>query len=89
MTTTAAPFTLANKNALILDKQKMMSSMSLIENDDSHNLVKKMIQARIIEIDQWLLEFDKINSNHSQFMDYLLTDDIKETQSKKRSKKIY
>lgn len=65
MTTTAAPFTLANKNALILDKQKMMSSMSLFENDDSHNIVKKIIQTRIDEIDQWLQEFDKIKLNNN------------------------
>ena len=77
MTTTAAPFTLANKNAIMLEKSNIMSSMLRLENDDS--IVKKMIQTRIIEIDQWLQEFDKINSNYSQFMDYLLTDDIKET----------
>ena len=80
MTTTAAPFTLANKNALILEKSNITSSMLRLEKQpNDNNLVKKMIQTRIIEIDQWLQEFDKINSNYSQFMDYLLTDDIKET----------
>jgi small-conductance mechanosensitive channel len=78
-TTTAAPFTLANKNAIMLEKSNIMSSMSLFGNDNSHNLVKKMIETRISEIDQWLQEFEKLNSNYSQFMDYLLTDDIKET----------
>lgn len=78
-TTTAAPFTLANKNAIMLEKSNIMSSMSLFGNDNSHNLVKKMIETRIYEIDQWLQEFEKLNSNYSQFMDYLLTDDIKET----------
>jgi len=56
-TTTAAPFTLANKNAIMLEKSNIMSSMSLFGNDNSHNLVKKMIETRISEIDQWLQEF--------------------------------
>lgn len=77
--TTTVTFTLANKNAIMLEKSKIMSSMSIFGNDDSHNLVKKIIQTRISEIDLWLQEFEKINSNYSQFMDYLLIDDIKET----------
>jgi|UniRef100_A0A6C0AL20 hypothetical protein len=63
MTTTAAPFTLANKNAIMLEKSNITSSMLRLENNDS--IVKKMIQTRIIEIDQWLQEFDKIKLNNN------------------------
>jgi hypothetical protein len=66
MTTTAAPFTLANKNALILEKSNITSSMLRLEKQpNDNNLVKKMIQTRIIEIDQWLQEFDKIKLNNN------------------------
>jgi hypothetical protein len=37
--------------------------MLRLENNDS--IVKKMIQTRIIEIDQWLQEFDKIKLNNN------------------------
>lgn len=77
--TTTTPFTLANKNTLILEKNNMVSSSSVLGNDDSHNIVRKMIQARINEIDIWMNEFEKNHSDYSQFMDYLLTNDIKET----------
>jgi hypothetical protein len=75
MTTTE--FTIANKNALTLEKNTLTFRLE----NENYEIIKKMFETRIAEIDKWIDEYEKINSNYSQFMEYLLTDDIKETRT--------
>ncbi|NDG33044.1 hypothetical protein EB118_23625, partial [bacterium] len=65
------------------EKQDLLRSLEVLKslgNSSTTNLV----QARVKEIDSWLHRFEELNSNYSQFMEYLLAEnvsDVKTTQT--------